>query len=163
MGTSLIYSQTFGRSCFIFKYLKRVFHVPSLCVAFYKEFRKTGSSWLARDFRPPLQDKKVLLFLILEGVCYHQREAYGIVYHHSSLFGCTEFYFSHSRSAQIKKLILGNLLRTPINQGVDTFPDPVGNVWAPWRPFWILQVVRRCRRCGISGGEQGPPSPLVWY
>ena len=34
----------------------------------------------------------------------------------------------------------------PKNLGVDTFPDPVCHFGAPWRPFWILQAVRRCRR-----------------
>ena len=53
--------------------------------------------------------------------------------------------FSH-RSARIKKLILPKLLRTPKNLGVDSFPDPVRHFGAPWRPFWILQAVRRCRR-----------------
>ena len=32
------------------------------------------------------------------------------------------------------------------NLGIDTFPDPIGHFGAPWRPFWILQAVRRCRR-----------------
>ena len=71
--------------------------------------------------------------------------------------------FSHRRSARIKKLILRKLLRTPKNLGVDTFPDPVGHFGAPWRPFWILQAVRRCRRCGVAGGQRAPPSPLGWY
>ena len=31
------------------------------------------------------------------------------------------------------------------NLGVDPFPDPVGHFGGPWRPFWILQAVRRCR------------------
>ena len=48
----------------------------------------------------------------------------------------------------------------PKNLGVDTFPDPVRHFWAPWRPFWILQAVRRC---GVAGSEQVPPSPLGWY
>jgi len=34
----------------------------------------------------------------------------------------------------------------PENLGVDTFPNPVGHFGAHWRPFWILQAVRRCRR-----------------
>ena len=38
------------------------------------------------------------------------------------------------------------LLRTPKNLGVDTFPDPLFHYGAPWRPFSILQAVRRCRR-----------------
>ena len=38
------------------------------------------------------------------------------------------------------------MLRIPKTLGVDTFPDPVGHFGAPWRPFWILQLVRRCRR-----------------
>ena len=51
----------------------------------------------------------------------------------------------------------------PQNLGVDTFPDPVSHFWAHWRPFWILQAVRRCRRCGVAGGERVPPAPLGWY
>ena len=43
-------------------------------------------------------------------------------------------------------IILQKLLRTPKNLGVDTFPDPVRHFGSPWRPFWVLQVVRRCRR-----------------
>ena len=46
--------------------------------------------------------------------------------------------FPHRRSARIKKLISGKLLRMPT-----TFEDSVGHFGAPWRPFWILQVVRR--------------------
>ena len=34
----------------------------------------------------------------------------------------------------------------PKNLGVDTFPDPIRHFGAPWRPFWILLAVRRCRR-----------------
>ena len=40
----------------------------------------------------------------------------------------------------------------PKNLGVDTFPDPVRNFGAPWRPFWILQAVRRCRRWASAPG-----------
>ena len=40
------------------------------------------------------------------------------------------------------------LLRTPKTLGVDTFPDPVSHFGPPWRTFWILQAVRRYRRCG---------------
>ena len=54
--------------------------------------------------------------------------------------------FSHRRSARIKKLIQRKLTGTPKNLGVDTFPDPLRHFGAPWRPFWILQAVRRCRR-----------------
>ena len=54
--------------------------------------------------------------------------------------------FSHRRSARIKKLIQRKLTGTPKNLGVDTFPDPLCHFGAPWRPFWILQAVRRCRR-----------------
>ena len=50
--------------------------------------------------------------------------------------------FSLRRSARIKKLILRKLLRMPKNLGVDTFPDPVGLFGAPWRPFWILEVLQ---------------------
>ena len=45
-----------------------------------------------------------------------------------------------------QKLILRKLLRIPKNLGVDTFPDPVRHFGAPWRPFWILQAMRCCRR-----------------
>ena len=45
----------------------------------------------------------------------------------------------------------------PQNLGVDTFPDPVGHFGAHW------QAVRRCRRCGVAGGERVPPAPLGWY
>ena len=54
--------------------------------------------------------------------------------------------FPHRRSARIKKLIWRKLLRMPKNLGVDTFLDPVGHFGAPWRSYWILQAVRRCRQ-----------------
>ena len=38
----------------------------------------------------------------------------------------------------------------PKSLGVDTFPDPIRHFGAPWRPFWILQAVRRCRRWASS-------------
>ena len=38
------------------------------------------------------------------------------------------------------------------NLGMDPFPDPVGHFGAPWRPFWILQAVRRCRRWASAPG-----------
>ena len=38
------------------------------------------------------------------------------------------------------------------NLGLDPFPDPVGHFGAPWRPFWILQAVRRCRRWASAPG-----------
>ena len=44
-------------------------------------------------------------------------------------------------SARIKPLIKESCLERPI-----TFPDPVRYFGAPWRSFWILQVVRHCRR-----------------
>ena len=61
--------------------------------------------------------------------------------------------FSHRRSAWIKKLIQQKLLRTPKNLGVDTFPDPVSHFGAHWRPFWILQAVRRCRQWASVPGD----------
>ena len=50
-------------------------------------------------------------------------------------------YFSHRRSARIKKLILQKWLEMANDLGLDPFPDYVGRFGAPWRPFWILQVV----------------------
>ena len=38
------------------------------------------------------------------------------------------------------------------NLGLDPFPDPVGHFGGPWRPFWILQAVRRCRRWASAPG-----------
>ena len=66
-----------------------------------------------------------------------------------SIFFFSVATFSHRRSAQIKKLIQWKLLRTQKKLGVDTFTDPVRHFGAPWRPFWILQAVRRC---GVAGG-----------
>ena len=60
--------------------------------------------------------------------------------------------FSHRRSAWIKKLIYQKLTGTPKNLKVDTFPDPVGHFGAHWRPFWILQAVRCCRRWASAPG-----------
>ena len=45
----------------------------------------------------------------------------------------------------------------PKNQGVDTFPDPVGHLGPPGGHFGY------CRRCGVAGDERAPPSPLGWY
>ena len=28
------------------------------------------------------------------------------------------------------------------NLGLDPFPDPVGHFGAPWRPFWIFEVLK---------------------
>ena len=42
------------------------------------------------------------------------------------------------------------MLRTPKNLGVNTFADPVSHFGAPKQPFWILQAVRRCRRCASA-------------
>ena len=30
----------------------------------------------------------------------------------------------------------------PKNLGVDPFPDPIGHFVAPWRPFWIFEVLK---------------------
>ena len=46
--------------------------------------------------------------------------------HYFLFFLLSVVYFSHRRSARIKKLILGKLLKMPKNLGVDTFPDLVG-------------------------------------
>ena len=43
--------------------------------------------------------------------------------------------------AVIKKLILRKLMGAPKDLGVDPFPDPVGHFGAPWRPFWIFEVL----------------------
>ena len=73
-------------------------------------------------------------------------------------------YFSHRRSARIKKLIQRKLFKMANNLGIDPFQDPVGHFGGPWRPFWILQAVWRCRRCGVAGGERVPPGRRqVWY
>ena len=53
---------------------------------------------------------------------------------------------SHRRSARIKKLVVQKLTRAPKKHWVHHFLDPVGHFGAPWRPFWILQAVRCCRR-----------------
>ena len=53
---------------------------------------------------------------------------------------CPHF-FSPSTAVQIKILILQKLFGVLRNLGFDPFPEPVGYFWAPWRPFWILQVV----------------------
>ena len=29
----------------------------------------------------------------------------------------------------------------PQNLGVHPFPDPIGHLGAPWRPFWIFEVL----------------------
>ena len=55
-----------------------------------------------------------------------------------SFFSC----FSLSQSFLIEGvLILQKLLRTPKNLGINTFPDPVSHFGAPWRPFWIFEVL----------------------
>ena len=49
--------------------------------------------------------------------------------------------FSRRRSARIKKLIQRKWLEMANNLGLDPFPDPVGHFGAPWRPFWIFEVL----------------------
>ena len=55
------------------------------------------------------------------------------------LFSVTTF--SHRRSVWIKKLFLRKLTRVPKNLGVHAVSDPVGHFGAPWRPFWIFEVL----------------------
>ena len=69
------------------------------------------------------------------------------------------FFVSHRRSAWIKKLILRKWLQMANNLGLDPFPDHVGHFGAPWRPFWILQAVWRCRRWACAPGA----ARLVFY
>ena len=59
----------------------------------------------------------------------------------SFVFFFSVVYFSHRRSAWIEKLIQRKLKGAPQNLGVDPFPDPVGHFGAPWRPFWIFEVL----------------------
>ena len=54
-----------------------------------------------------------------------------ILIYFSFLFLFPVVYFSHRRSARIKKLILRKLTGAPKNLGVDTFPDPVSHFGAP--------------------------------
>ena len=54
--------------------------------------------------------------------------------------------FSHRSSVRIKNTYLAKLIGAPKNLRADTFSDPVGRFGAPYRPFWILQAVRHCRR-----------------
>ena len=55
--------------------------------------------------------------------------------------------FSHKRSARIKKLIQQKLIRAPKTLEAETFPDSVGHLWAPYRPFWIFQVMQVVSKC----------------
>ena len=45
-----------------------------------------------------------------------------------------------------KKTYLAKIARSAQNLGVGTFPDTISHFGAPWRPFWNLQALRRCRR-----------------
>ena len=38
------------------------------------------------------------------------------------------------------------MIRAPNNLGVNPLPDPVSHFGLPWRLFWILRVLWRCRR-----------------
>ena len=49
--------------------------------------------------------------------------------------------FSYRRSARIQKLIWQKWLEMANNLGLDPFPEPVGHFGAPWRPFWIFEVL----------------------
>ena len=69
----------------------------------------------------------------------------------SCLFFSTVF-FSHRRSARIKKPILQKLTGAPKNLGLDTFLDPVSHFGAPTSHF-----------AGIAGGERVPPALLGFY
>ena len=104
------------------------------------------SSWSAFG-RPPGND-----------VSGHYKHHYLFFFHFPFFFSVATF--SHRRSARIKKLIQRKLLRMPKNLGVDTFPDPVAHFGAPWQPYWILQVVRRCRWCSVAGCDRVPPARL---
>ena len=69
-------------------------------------------------------------------------------------------YFSHRRSALIKKLIYLKLMGMPKNLGVDLFPDPVGHFGAPWQPFWIFEVfiegIIDSKNFFSESGSEGP-------
>ena len=74
-----------------------------------------------------------LFFIIAWAVFGHYKLHY--------IFFFPVVYFSHRRSARIKKLIDGKLTGGPKNLGIDTFPHPVCHFGAPWQPFWIFEVL----------------------
>ena len=49
-------------------------------------------------------------------------------------------YFSHRRSAQIKKSILQRLIGAPKYLGLTPFSDPISPFVDTWQPFLILQA-----------------------
>ena len=54
---------------------------------------------------------------------------------------------SPSRPFLIERLLRSkNFFSKSWRERPKTFPDPLCHFGAPWRPFWILQAVRRCRR-----------------
>ena len=59
----------------------------------------------------------------------------------SFLFFFPVVYFSHRRSARIKKLILRKLTGAPKNPGLDPLPDHVGHFGALWWQFWNFEVL----------------------
>ena len=126
-----------------------------------KLFKTIILCWKAESFIYTMQKKELLgraCGVLAVGVravdCLHWRSGQ---YFHQSFHFSSVATFSHRRSARIKKLIYQKLLRMPKNLGEDTSPDPVGHFGAQW------QAVRRCRRCGVAGGERVPPAPLGWY
>ena len=58
----------------------------------------------------------------------HKKQHY-FLFFSFSFFSFPVVYFSHRRSARIKKLILKKLTGASKNLGVDTFPDPVSQFW----------------------------------
>ena len=57
------------------------------------------------------------------------------------------FLFSPSSTFLIEGVLRSkNLFSESCLERPKTFPVPLCHFGAPWRPFWILQAVRRCRR-----------------
>ena len=73
------------------------------------------------------------------------------------LFSFPVVYFSHRRSARIKKLIQRKLTGVPQNLWVNPFPDRVGHFGPPGGHIGF------CRRYGVAGSERVPSLLLCCY
>ena len=80
------------------------------------------------------------------------RSAFSPYKRHYTYFFPSVVYFSHRRSARIKKLIDGNLTGALKTLGVHTFPHPIGQFGAPLQPFWIFRFSQKAVQLASAPG-----------
>ena len=134
--------------------------VISLCSYVYRNYHIYGSSLLSQ---PQLQQQQInfttdinVVFevhnfhkyyqlwrshLFQIGTSVQSSSSFFFFFLFLFFFFLSVVYFSHRRSARIKKLMVRNLTGAPKKHGLHPFLDPVGHFGAPWRPFWIFVVL----------------------